>query len=110
MQNLQNYLLTAGEDRTLNFTAKDHTGAVLNLTGAVLKCRIARNLADAAVLEKTGAIISASSGTWSVSLSNADTATLSGEYFLQGFATIASAVTVCNEGLLRVETLIGSTT
>lgn len=106
----QNFVLNAGEDRTLTLTARDASGAILNLTGATIQWDVARRPDGGSLLTKTGAIVSASAGTYSVTLAHGDINNLAGDYWHQTKVTIAGAVTVANQGSIRFENLIGQST
>ena len=103
--NLQNLTLTAGEDRTLNLTARNQAGVILNLTGATIVWRLSQVQGGAAVLEEAGAIVSATLGTYTVTLSDDETTTLSGPYIHQGIVTIAGITTLATQGQVNVGTL-----
>lgn len=101
--NRQHVDMTAGEDRTLTFTAKDGSQDVVNLTGATIVWRVGSRLfCQDSLLEKTGSIVSASAGTFSVSLDAADTTYLSGDYNHLGLVTIGGDVQAVVNGRFRV--------
>ena len=103
MPNVQNFDVTAGEDRTLSMTARAASGAIQSLTGATIECRISLNLGDTALLSKTGTIVSAAAGTYTVPLTASDTTDLYGDYQFQSRITISSAVTIGTKGVIRIE-------
>lgn len=105
MPHIMNLNLTAGEDRTLTLKAKTQTGAILNLTGATITWRMSKNQGGAAALEKAGSIVSASAGTYSVTLLDSETDGLEGSYIHQGIVTISGTTTVGTQGKVIVQTL-----
>lgn len=109
-RNLQNFDLTAGETRTLTLTARDATGAILNLSGATIQWDMARTARSGSVLTKTGAIVSAALGTFTVALAAGDTTSFSGDYWHQAKVTKAGVVTMAVQGQIRIENLIGQAT
>ena len=103
MSNLQNFTLTAGEDRTLSMTARDSTGAVLDLTGASISWRMVFVRSQQIALTKTGSVVSASAGTFSVSLTDTDTDGLvDGHYTYDAFVTISTTTTNAAQGTIVV--------
>ena len=101
--NTQHVDMTAGEDRTITFTAKDGTQNVVNLTGATIVWRVeGRVWSQGMLIQETGTIVSASAGTFSVSLDAADTAYLSGDYRHIGLVTISGDVQAVVAGRFRV--------
>ena len=102
---IQNFNLTAGEDRTLTMRATTQAGAVLNLTGATISWRLSPSQGGNAVLEETGSIVSASAGTFSVTLSDDETEGLGGSYYHQALVTISGTTTVATAGRVMVGTL-----
>lgn len=100
--NVQHVDLVAGDDRTMIFTAKDHNQVVVNLAGATISWRAARCLGGAAVVSKSGSIVSAGAGTFSVALTDADTESLCGDYVHQAKVTIGSLTAVAVQGRFRV--------
>lgn len=100
--NVSHVEIVQGEDRTITFTAKDSVQAVKDLTGATINWRVARNLGESNVLEKTGSIVSAASGTFSVALTDEDTDDLWGDYIHQGKVTISGVTTAVVQGRFRV--------
>jgi hypothetical protein len=102
---VKNFIHLAGEDVTLSMTARDATGAILNLTGATIAWKLALNAGDTALVSKTGTIVSAAAGTFTVALVAADTADLYGDYVHQAIVTISGAVTVGVRGIMRIEAM-----
>lgn len=100
--NVEHFVITSGEDRTLNLTAKDRDQAVFDLTGAALKFYLIDFRTNRRVLDKDGTITAAASGTWSVSLTDADTDDLDGRYRWQGFATISGDTTAIGRGNVNI--------
>ena len=113
--NIQNFRLTCGEDVTLSMTARSKTGAVLDLTGATITWRMGPKVKTAsgsiAVLSITGTIVSASAGTFTVALTDSDTAitTLKNRvYWHQAIITISGTTTIGVQGRVTVEGGISS--
>lgn len=107
---VQNFNLVGGESRTLALVAKDHNGSILNLTGASLTFRLARNAADDPLVQKSSeiTITSAVDGEYAVPLLTTDTDQLQPEQYVhQTMAVIAGLSTACNAGIIRVGENIG---
>lgn len=95
------FVLYAGQDKTLSLVARDDDGAILNLTGATLAFRLARNPGDTSLVSKTGSITVAASGTFTAALTDADTDDLEGDYYYNVLASISGTDTMCAEGVIR---------
>ena len=105
--NRQHVDITAGEDRTVTFTARSPTQALVNLTGGTIVWRVGRRYdCDDNVIQKTGTIVSASGGTFSVALDAADTDDLSGDFRHIGLVTISGDVQAVVSGRFRVRNTI----
>ena len=103
MSNLQNFTLTAGEDVTLTMTARSATGAILDLTGATISWRMVYVRSLQIVLTKTGSVVSASAGTFSVLLTDDDTdGLMDGHYTYDAFVTISGTTTNAAQGTILV--------
>lgn len=101
--------LWAGEDRTLTLAARDSANAPVNLTNKTLTFRVARPLSSVGVIEKTGSIVSASAGTFSVAIDETDTQNMAGDYRYTVTATESGgATTVVCVGTFRVRQHIGA--
>lgn len=103
--------MTAGEDRTLTLHARDSVNAVKNLTTCTVAWYVGRSPLRPdnthAVISKTGAIVSASAGTFSVSLEASDTQYLNGDYEHQGWVTDGSSnATLATQGRFRIGTAL----
>ena len=106
MANVQHFALTAGEDRTLSLVARDAANAILNLTSATLTFRLSAVQGQTNEISKTGSIVSAAAGTYTVTLTDGDTDDLDeGDYVYQVTATISGTTTLCTKGKIRVEAL-----
>lgn len=105
--NFQHVDLVAGEDRTLTFTAKDGVQGVINLSGATIAWKIARPGSRSANLEKTGSIVSAPAGTFTIALTDSDTDGLCGEYVHEAKVTISGVTTSAVRGWFRVRDAVG---
>lgn len=104
---VQNFVLTAGEDRTLSMTALTQSNAVLNLTGATILWRLSQSRGGTAVLSKAGAITVAASGTFTVTLTAAETTGLSAltSYYHQAIVTVGGVTTVACAGKVTMGAL-----
>lgn len=102
MPSHKRYVIYAGTDRTLSLVARDADGAILNLTGATLAFRMARNPGDTALVSVSGSIVSAAAGTFTVALTDSQTDDLEGDYYYSVLATISGTDTMCAEGVIRV--------
>ena len=100
--NIQHVDMVAGEDRTITFTGKDSAQEVVNLTGGTITWKMARNLKDTYEVTKTGTIITAASGTFSVALTDTDTDDLSGDYQHLATVTISGTTTALVGGRIRI--------
>lgn len=101
MPSHKRFLMYAGQDKTLSLVARDDDGAILNLTGATLAFRLARNPGDTALVSKTGSTVSAAAGTFTAALTDADTDDLEGDYYFNVLASISGTDTMCAEGVIR---------
>lgn len=108
MPSVKNHTMTAGANATLSMEARDGSNAPLSLSGASVSWRVGRGptMIDAplSLFSKTGAIVSAAAGTFTVSIVPDDTRDLEGDYLHQAWVTNASAQTyVVAEGRFRVK-------
>ncbi len=109
--NLTNFRLAAGEDKTLSLTARNAAGSVLTITGGTLAFELLSRRGGVVLLEKTGSVVSGPTGTYTVSLTDADTQYLaSGERWFRVFATVSGTTTKCNEGRILVDGIRGEGT
>jgi hypothetical protein len=103
MPNVQNFDIVAGETRTLTMYARDPDNAVQSLSGLTVQWRVGRApwdpMSDAPVITKTGSIVSASAGSFTVSLIYDDTYNISGDF--QHLAVTSSGLVVVS-GKLHV--------
>jgi hypothetical protein len=91
--NRQHLEVHAGENRTLTLYARDASNVVKNLTGHTLSWRVGRGpftFDSSPVFTKTGSIVSAAAGTFTVSITPSDTENLEGDYTHYGVATDGS--------------------
>jgi hypothetical protein len=105
MPSHKRFVIFAGTDRSLSLVARDADGDILNLTSATLAFRLARNPGDTAVVSASGAVVSASAGTFTVTLTDGQTDDLEGDYYFTVLATISGTDTMCAEGVIRVNAL-----
>lgn len=101
MPSHKRFVIHAGTDRTLSLVARDADGAILNLTGATLAFRLARNPGDTSLVSVSGSIVSAAAGTFTVALTDAQTDDLEGDYYFSVLASISGTDTMCAEGVIR---------
>lgn len=103
MTTLTNIEIWSGDTRTLTFTARDYNNAVLDLTDASIQWKVGRGPGGIALIQKTGAIINPSAGTFSVSLANGDTNTLpQRDYFHEATVTVDGSIITAVRGRFRV--------
>lgn len=92
MANRQSIRLTAGEDRTITLTATNPDGSAMDLTGASINWTLARLKGNAPSLVKSGTILSAAAGTFTISITADDTRLLrAATYFHQALITISGS-------------------
>lgn len=101
----KNFVMRAGTDRTLSLVARDDNGDILNLTGGTLAFRLTLNEGDTSLVSKSGSIVSAAAGTFTVALTDSDTSDLYGDYRYHVLATISGTDTMCSEGTIRIGAL-----
>lgn len=111
MANLEHFEMFGGENRTLTLHARDFTNTAVNLTGSTLAWYLGAPPQDpdmrAAFITKTGTILSAPAGTFTVALMPTDTQDLHGEYLHQAVATDGSGnESVVSMGRLRLRRLM----
>ena len=108
-----NLTMKQGEDRTFSLQARDWANAPLNLSGASISFRVGKSPYSRSeswpTFTKTGTVQSAVSGTYTVSVSAADTTYLEGDYSFQGWVTTVSGQVVeATEGRFRIQPYIQS--
>jgi hypothetical protein len=97
------FRISAGEDRTLSLTARGAGGAILDLTTYSISWSMAHTKGGAPVLQKTGTVVSAVAGTFTISLTDSDTNLLkAGTYFHQALATAGATTLNVAEGNIQV--------
>lgn len=103
MPNVQNFDITAGETRTLTMYARDADNAVQSLSGLTVQWRVGAPpwdpSSDSPTLTKTGSIVSAAAGSFTVSLTYDDTYLLEGDFLHQA---VTSSGLVVVTGRLHV--------
>lgn len=84
MANRQHIDVYAGENRTVTLEARDPSNVVTSLSGKTVSFRVGkspRNLDSAwPIFTKTGSIVSAPAGTFSVAIAPSDTKYMRGDY------------------------------
>lgn len=111
MPNVQNFDIAAGETRTLTMYARDADNAVQSLSGLTVQWRVGAPpwdpQSDSPTLTKTGSIVSAAAGSFTVSLTYDDTYLLEGDFLHQA---VTSSGLVVVTGRLHVRQGIRSGT
>ena len=112
--NIQHLEVNAGEDRTLTVYGRDASNAASDLTGKTITVYIGRPPNDpsdrTATLTKTGTIVDASLGSFTISIANSDTENLiPGDYqYIAETATAAGSISVVARGRFRILSTITS--
>jgi hypothetical protein len=101
--NVQNREIYSGENRTLSFAARDGDNAVASLTSKTVTYRVAERGSDVPIFSKTGSVVSAAAGTFTVAITPDDTQDMAGDYAHQAITTDGSGnIAVVVVGRLRV--------
>lgn len=101
--NIQNREISRGENRTLSFAARDGSNAVASLTSKTVTWRVAEIGSDVTLITKTGSVVSAAAGTFTVAITPSDTDGREGDYQHQAITTDGSGnIAVVVAGRLRV--------
>lgn len=102
-----NVEIWAGDVRTLTFTARDYSNAIINLTDATITWKVGRGPGALALIQKTGSIVSAAGGTFSVALAAGDTNTLrQRDYVHDATVTVGGTITTAVRGRFRVNQIV----
>lgn len=108
--NIQHREIYSGENRTLSFAARDGSNAVASLTSKTVTYRVAERGCSTPLFSKTGSVVSAAAGTFTVAITPTDTADLAGDYDHQAITTDGSSnVEVVMAGRLRIRPDIEAT-
>ena len=103
MANVQNFDIVAGETRTLTMYARDPDNAVQSLSGLTVQWRVGDApwdpTSERPVFTKTTSIVSASAGSFTVSLTYDDTYNIQGDFLHQA---VTSSGLVVVSGRLHV--------
>ncbi len=110
--NTQHLEVFAGEDRTPTLYAREFDNVVSNLTAKTVTWNVGRsprNLDSSwPLLTKTGTVVSAPAGTFSVAITASDTQYMRGDYEHMATTTDADGnVVVVTQGRFRVRNSIG---
>lgn len=110
--NVQHLEVFAGENRTPTLYARDQNNAAVSLSGKTITWNVGRsprNLdSDWPIFTKTGVVVSAPAGTFTVAITPADTQYMRGDYEHMALTTDASGnVAVVTMGRFRVRRTIG---
>lgn len=107
--NIQPLDMVAGETRTFSLAARDASNAVKSLSGLTVSWRVGRGPydpnSDYPVITKTGSVVSASAGTFTVSVTASDTEGLQGDFLHQA---VTSDGLVVVEGRLHIRPRLAS--
>jgi hypothetical protein len=112
--NIQHLEVNAGEDRTLMLYGRDASNAASNLTGKTIAVYVGRPpnnpRSTTSVLTKTGTIVSASAGSFSIDIANGDTDNLTpGDYqYVAETTTSGGLIAVVTRGRFRILSTITS--
>ena len=113
MANTQQLEVYAGEDRTLTLYARDASNLPVNLTGKTITVYIGRKPTDPdrdqAILTKTGTIVSASAGSFSIAIAASDTANLTtGDWQYNAQTSSGGSTAVVTRGRFRINPVVTS--
>ena len=114
MANVQHFEVYAGEDRTLTMYGRDASNAASDLTDKTITVYIGRKPNDptvrSAIVTKTGTIVSALSGSFTVSIAASDTDNLTpGDWqYVAETTTGSGSVSVIARGRFRILSTITS--
>lgn len=90
---ISNFMMTAGDTKTLVVTTKDASGNAVNITGSSIKWQAARSMGKASVLSKSTSsgiqITDGANGEFTVTLNPSDTEDLIGNYYHEAQITAA---------------------
>lgn len=101
--NVQHREIFASENRTLSFAARDSANAVASLTSKTVTWRVSERGSTTPIFSKTGSVVSASAGTFTVAITPSDTDDMVGDYDHQAITTDGSGnIAVVVTGRLRV--------
>lgn len=106
--NIQHLDLFAGEDRTPTLSARDSANAPASLTGKTIAWYVGRGPlwpdCTTAIFTKTGTIVGAAAGTFTVAVEPEDTQYMSGDYEHMAVTTVTASglVAVVTQGRFRV--------
>ena len=108
--NVQNRDIFSGENRTLSFAARDADNVVASLTSKTVTYRVSERGNQSPLFSKTGSVVVAASGTFTVAITPADTTDMAGDYAHQAITTDGSGnIAVVMVGRLRVRPEIEAT-
>lgn len=108
--NVQHRDIFSGENRTLSFAARDGDNAAADLTSKTVTYRVSERGSPHPLFSKTGSVVSASAGTFTVAITPSDTADLAGDYDHQAITTDGSSnIAVVVVGRLRIRSDIEAT-
>lgn len=108
MANVQHLEMYSGDDCTRTLYGRDYQNAPYNLTGKTVTWRVGRApnwpILQYPIFSKTGSVVSAPGGSFTVSMNMTDTQDLEGEYLHQAFAVDNStgASVVITSGRLNI--------
>lgn len=113
MANVQHLDVFAGENITPTLSARDSVNAPASLTSKTVAWYVGRSPwrpdNSNAIFTKTGSVVSAPAGTFSVAITPSDTQYLNGDYEHMAFTTDGSGnVAVVCQGRFRVRSVLVS--
>lgn len=112
MSNTQHIQVYSGEDRTVTLSARDSSNVAVSLTGKTIAWHVGRGPlwpdCSKAIFSKTGTIVSAAAGTFSVAIEPEDTQYMSGDYEHMAVTTVTASglVAVVCQGRFRVRPIL----
>lgn len=106
MANLQHIEMFAGDTRTFTLAGRGATNAPANLAGRAVAWYVGRSPFrpddGTPIITKTGSVVSAPDGTFTVSLALEDTRDLNGDFEHMALAFINDAQNVITRGRFRI--------
>lgn len=104
---MTDFTMFAGDTKTLEFTVRDAAGAIVDITDYDVRWHASRNVnARPALIEKSlGSgieMVDGGAGRFDVSLENADTESLRGEFYHEAELTLDDEVYTVDSGSLTI--------
>ena len=112
MPNVQNLTMKQGEDRTFTLYARDWANNPLSLSGVSIQWRVGEPPANISetwpTFTKDATVSDSATGSYTVSVSSADTKYMSGDYAHQAWATVSGQTYCVTEGRFRIMQWMGT--